>query len=66
MKKLFTIIALFLLTVSVTIAQDSPYQKAMKKEIAKVIETDSIPELQQSANAFARIAEMNAKEWQPL
>ena len=66
MKKLFTIIALFLLTVSVTIAQDSPYQKAMKKEIAKVIETDSIPELQQSANAFARIAEMNGKEWQPL
>lgn len=66
MKKLFSTIAVFLFAVSLTIAQDSPYQKVMKKEIAKVIETDSLPLLQESANAFARIAEMNPKEWQPL
>ena len=66
MKKLISIIAVLLFTVSLAIAQDSPYQIAMKKEIAKVIETDSIPALQQSANTFARIAEMNAKEWLPL
>ena len=66
MKKLLTIIAVFFATISFTIGQDSPYQKAMKKEIAKVIETDSIPQLQESANAFARIATMNTNEWQPL
>ncbi|NIJ55739.1 hypothetical protein [Dyadobacter arcticus] len=66
MKKLTIILALLFLNVCFAIAQDSPYQKAMKKEIAKVIEADSLPELQQSANAFARISELNLKEWQPL
>ena len=66
MKKSLSLIAVILLTITFVFAQDSPYQKAMKKEIARVIVADSISRLQQSANAFSRIAELNAKEWQPL
>ena len=66
MKKLLTIAAIFLLTISFVFAQDSPYQKIMKTEIAKVINSDSLMQLQESANAFARIASLNPKEWQPL
>ena len=66
MKKLAIILTVLILTAFAAIAQDSPYQKAMKKEIAKVIEADSLPQLQQSANAFARIAELNPTEWQPF
>lgn len=66
MKKSFSLIAIFLFTITFVFAQDSPYQKAMKKEISKVIVADSISQLQQSANAFSRIAELNTKEWQPL
>ncbi|MEO6286165.1 MAG: hypothetical protein ABIN80_24405 [Dyadobacter sp.] len=65
MKKLTLIFAALFLTILTVTAQESPYQKAMKKEIAKLIETDSLPVMQQSANAFARIAELNPKEWQP-
>ncbi|MCE6990853.1 hypothetical protein [Dyadobacter sp. CY323] len=66
MKKLITFVTLSLLAAFSAFAQDTPYQKAMKKEIAKVIDADSLPELQQSANAFSRISELNPKEWQPL
>ncbi|REA58527.1 hypothetical protein DSL64_20800 [Dyadobacter luteus] len=66
MKKLFFLIVVFAFTFTTSFAQDSAYQKAMKKEIAKVISTDSLGSLQQSANAFARIAAINPKEWQPL
>jgi predicted GNAT family N-acyltransferase len=65
MKQLTFIFAALLFTIQTATAQESPYQKAMKKEIAKLLETDSLPLLQQSANAFARIAELNPKEWQP-
>lgn len=66
MEKLAQIIIVLLLTILTASAQDSPYQKVMKKEIAKLLETDSLPVFQQSANAFARIAELNSTEWQPL
>lgn len=66
MKKLLTFAAILLSFVSIVSAQDSPYQKIMKKEIAKVIDSDSLMQLQESANAFARISELNLKEWQPL
>jgi hypothetical protein len=66
MKKSLSLFGVFLFAITTVIAQDTPYQKAMKKEIALVIAADSIPQWQQSANAFARIAELNAKEWQPL
>lgn len=66
MKKLLTCFSVFLLTISISIAQDSPYQQAMKKEISVLIEADSLTQFRQSANAFVRIAEMNPTEWQPL
>ncbi|HEV7382115.1 MAG TPA: hypothetical protein VGN64_20105 [Dyadobacter sp.] len=66
MKKLFILLAIFVFAGTTSFAQDFAYQKAMKKEIAKVISTDSLGALQQSANAFARIAAVNTKEWQPL
>jgi tetratricopeptide (TPR) repeat protein len=62
----FLLFSLFSLITFTSFAQETTYQKAMKKEIAKVISTDSLPQLQQSANAFARIAELNPKEWQPF
>lgn len=62
MKKPTIILTFLVLTICSAIAQDSPYQKAMKKEIAKLIDADSLPQLQQSANAFARIAELNPNE----
>lgn len=66
MKKLTFILAALLMFSLQVLAQESPYQKAMKKEIAKLIDADSLPQLRQSANAFARIAEMNTSEWQPV
>jgi hypothetical protein len=66
MEKLFILIVAFAFTFTTSFAQDSAYQKAMKKEISKVVQTDSLASLQQSANAFARISAMNPKNWQPL
>ena len=65
MKKLAQITIALLFTFLTAAAQDSPYEKAMKKEIAKFIGSDSLPVLQQSANAFGRIAELNPTEWLP-
>ncbi len=66
MKKLITIILFFLISSTVSMAQDTAYKKAMKKEIGKLLQADSISALQESANAFNRIANMNTKEWLPL
>jgi tetratricopeptide (TPR) repeat protein len=66
MKKLGITLILLIFAVVSAIAQDSPYQKAMKKEIARLIDADSLPQLQESANAFARISQLNPGEWQPL
>ena len=66
MKTLTFVLTFLILSAISVVAQDSPYQKAMKKEIAKLIAADSLPQLQQSANAFARISELNPNEWQPL
>jgi hypothetical protein len=65
MKIIFALAFAVLFTVSATFAQDLPYQKVMKREIEKVINADSVSQLQNSANAFARIAELNPNEWQP-
>ncbi|GGB93106.1 hypothetical protein [Dyadobacter sediminis] len=66
MNKLTFIIAVLLLAVLSVKAQDSPFQKIMKKEIGKINKADSLSQFQQSANAFSRIAELNPTEWQPL
>lgn len=65
MKTIICIFSFVLLISHAVSAQDSPYQKAMKKEVAALLAADSLPQLQRSANAFARIAELNAPEWQP-
>ena len=66
MKKLTLLIAFLFLTVLSVKAQDSPFQKIMKKEIEKLVESDSLARFQESANAFTRIAALNPSEWQPL
>ncbi|QRR02041.1 hypothetical protein [Dyadobacter sandarakinus] len=66
MKNLTVLCCLFLLMHAGVYAQDSPYQAAMKKEIATLTTADSLPQLRQSVNAFARIAALNPGEWQPL
>lgn len=63
-NSLFTI-ALILCAIVSVFAQDSPYQKAMKKEIDKLNVADSLSKFRQSANGFARISQLNPNEWQP-
>lgn len=65
MKKSLLIIAFVLCAVVSIFAQESPYQKAMKQEIAKLDQADSLNKFQQSANGFARISQRNPDEWQP-
>ena len=66
MKTILTFAALFFLTISLSFAQDARYQNVMKKEIEKVISSDSISHLQESANSFARVSELFPNEWQPF
>lgn len=66
MKKIVVMLSILLVFSLKLLAQDNPYQKVMKKEIAKLLEADSLPQLQQSAHAFARITELNATEWLPV
>nr|WP_295931395.1 hypothetical protein [uncultured Dyadobacter sp.] len=66
MKKIAIILSILLAFSLQLLAQDNPYQKVMKKEIARLLEADSLPQLQQSANAFARITELNPTEWLPV
>lgn len=65
MKKLAKITIVLLFTFLTASAQDSPYQKAMKTEIANLMDADSLPAYQKSTNAFARISALNPNEWQP-
>lgn len=65
MKKLILTIAFVYCAVLSVLAQDSPYQKAMKKEISNLEKADSLSKFQQSANAFARISQLNPGAWQP-
>ena len=65
MKNLLVTVALICCVALSTFAQDSPYQKAMKKEIASLNDADSLKKFQQSANGFARIIQLNPNEWQP-
>lgn len=63
-KYLFAIGMLFLISIS-TNASNEAYEKAMRAEIQKLYQAATVAELQQSANTFVRIAEMNAEEWLP-
>jgi hypothetical protein len=66
MKTVFICMLSLFWILNAALAQETPYQKIMKKEIKKLTSLDSSSHLQQSANAFARISEMNTGEWQPL
>lgn len=65
MKKHTLIIALLMFVASFGHASNEAYEKAMLKEIQALGKAGPVAELQKSANAFARIAEMNAGEWLP-
>jgi tetratricopeptide (TPR) repeat protein len=65
MKKHTLIIALLMFVASFANASNEAYEKAMQKEIQALGKAGPVAELQKSANAFARIAEMNAGEWLP-
>ena len=64
MKKINLIIAVILITISSSFANKA-YQAAMLKEIKTMNQAGPATELQKSANAFARIAQMNPEEWLP-
>lgn len=66
MKKLLSILILFICFATLANAQETPYQQVMKKEISQLMSADSLPQYQKSANAFARIGQLNQKEWLPL
>lgn len=65
MKKYTLITALLMFITVFANAKNEAYEKAMLKEIQALFNAGPISELQKSANAFARIAEMNADEWLP-
>ncbi|MFD2034304.1 hypothetical protein ACFSKL_05850 [Belliella marina] len=64
MKKINLIIAIILLSISISFANEA-YQAAMLKEIKTMNQAGPATELQKSANAFGRIAQMNPVEWLP-
>ncbi|ERM83848.1 hypothetical protein P872_02185 [Rhodonellum psychrophilum GCM71 = DSM 17998] len=63
-KYLFAIGMMFLISISIK-ASNEAYEKAMRTEIQKLYRAGSVQDLQQSANVFSRIAEMNKEEWLP-
>ena len=65
MKKHTLIIALMLFVATFANATNEAYEKAMQKEIKTLGQAGPVADLQKSANAFARIAEMNTGEWLP-
>jgi len=65
MKKSLFILAIIFGTMASVFAQETAYQKVMKKEIEKLDRADSLSKYQNSANAFSRISQLNPNEWQP-
>ena len=61
-----TLITLILLTISqLVLAHDDKYTEAMQKQITNVYNAQTIEDLQKSVNAFERIADAEAKKWEP-
>lgn len=65
MKNSILTIALLLTSMVSIIASNDAYVQAMQKELTKMRSAASVEDLKKSANAFARIAEMNTSEWLP-
>lgn len=65
MKKYILIIALVFSGLTSAFANDSAYIKAMKKQLESLEKAKTPAELQNVANAFMRISEMNSDGWLP-
>jgi tetratricopeptide (TPR) repeat protein len=65
MKKHILILSLTLLVAVFANAKNDAYEKAMLKEIKTMGQAGPVEEMQKSANAFARIADMNEGQWLP-
>lgn len=65
MKNSILTIALLLASMVSIVASNDAYVQAMQKELTKMRSAASVEDLKKSANAFARIAEMNTSEWLP-
>lgn len=65
MKKSITTLVLILASFVSLFAANDAYLRAMQKELANFRNAKSVDDLKKSANAFARIAEMNTSEWLP-
>ncbi len=65
MKKNILILSLTLLAAVFANANNDAYEKAMLKEIKTMGQAGPVEEMQKSANAFARIADMNEGQWLP-
>ena len=65
MKKSMLILAIVFGTMVSVFAQETAYEKVMKKEIVKLDQADSLSKYKNSANAFSRISQLNPNEWQP-
>lgn len=65
MKKSIQTIALIFASIVSAIASNDAYVQAMQKELNTMRSAATVEDLKKSANAFARIAEMNGSEWLP-
>ena len=65
MKKITIVIALVLTFAATAISQSATYLAAMQTNLAQLDTTQKMEDFQKLANAFARIAEAEPKEWLP-
>lgn len=66
MKKILMLLISIYLTSATIYAQKSEYESVMIENINQLNEAGSFDELQNSANAFDRIAQKETKKWRPL
>lgn len=65
MKKYILVLILLALLSLVANANNDAYLKAMQKSISQLWQAQTVVELQDAANCFGRIAELNPEEWLP-
>jgi len=66
MKKLILTFALSFLWISLSVASDPAFEKAMKKQIIAMDQIANAEQSKEVANGFLRIAEAKSEEWLPL
>jgi len=65
MKKYILVFILLALVSLLANASNDAYLKAMQKSISQLWQAQTIAELQDAANSFTRIADLNPDEWLP-